>query len=568
MSEQITNRTWQDRLGGPYAVSARAFFITSSLALIYLLQVQNIASLTSVEILKWLAIYSVAILIVGILNLALERILFSERREVPVTPLIAFANHGLHGLLFALVLYDGSKVLGLNYSGNVIYQVSVTVLLSLWWGPMMAIFLDHRAENSEQRKVLVERAVATEALSIRQLQSRELLDEILHGEVAAELALAESDLRREAGNDDHAAVSEILKRTASQKVRPISHEMAKLVAINYPHIRWWRLPLNIVRNQPINFLMIIAIALVGGGAQQIELLGFRHALQIMISLYIFIAIFGSIANHLMKKYPERHMFIFISTSLLLQISIPVNVYFREIWAPGNSSVSWQIQQLISGLVLILTTSGFGAWSSINSRLNANFREDIDHRRIEAIATSRQIADQTREASRLLHGEVQTKLIACAMAIDHAAAVGDEKKLDQAITQSLTVLTSPIFGARFSQSLHEEISRKVSLWDQICTISFTIAEDLPDVDGVKVSQIGRVVEEAISNAVRHGHAKNLSIQLTRASSNSIDIEILDDGIGPQNGVPSLGSALLTQVSAGNWSLKKLENGTLLHLQIQG
>jgi signal transduction histidine kinase len=270
----------------------------------------------------------------------------------------------------------------------------------------------------------------------------------------------------------------------------------------------------------------------------------------------------------MKKYPEHHMLIFITTSLLLQISIPINVYFREIWAPGNSSVSWQIQQLISGLVLILTTSGFGAWSSINSRLNANFREDIDHRRIEAIATSRQIADQTREASRLLHGEVQTKLIACAMAIDHAAAVGDEKKLDQAITQSLTVLTSPIGRARFSQSLHEEISRKVSLWDQICTISFTISENVTDLDSRKVSQIGRVVEEAISNAVRHGHAKNLSIQLTKASSNSIDIEILDDGIGPQNGASSLGSALLTQVSGGNWSLKKLENGTLLHLQIQG
>ena len=568
MSEQSLSRTWQERLGGPYAVSARAFFITSGLALIYLLQVQNISSLSSEEILKWLAIYSVAILIVGLLNLTLEKILFSERREIPVSPFIALANHGLHGLLFALALYDGSKILGLNYSGNVIYQVSVTVLLSLWWGPMMAIFLDHRAENSEQRKVLVERAVTTETLSLHQLQSREILDEILHGEVAAELALAESELRTEAAKDDHVAVAEILRRTASQKVRPISHEMAKLVAINYPHIRWWRLPLNIVRNQPINVPMIIAIALVGGGAQQIELLGISHALQIMIALYIFIALFGFTANHLMKKYPERHTLIFISTSLLLQISIPVNVYFREIWAPGNSSASWQIQQLVSGLALILTTSGFGAWSSINNRLNANFREDIDHRRIEAIATSRHIADQTREAARLLHGEVQTKLVACAMAIDHAAAVGDEKRLNLAIAQALTVLTSPIGGAPFSQSIEEEISRKVSLWDQICTITFNIAEDVPKIDSARVSQIGRVVEEGISNAVRHGHAKNISIELTKAWSNSIDVEIRDDGIGPQNGEPSLGSALLTQVSNGHWALTKLESCTLLQLQIQG
>jgi two-component sensor histidine kinase len=314
--------------------------------------------------------------------------------------------------------------------------------------------------------------------------------------------------------------------------------------------------------------MIIAIALVGGGAQQIELLGIRHALQIMIALYFFIAICGFLANNLMKKHPEHHLLIFISASLFLQISIPINVYFREIWAPGNSSASWQIQQLFSGLVLILTTSGFGAWSSINSRLNANFGEDIDHRRIEAIAISRQIADQTREASRLLHGEVQTKLVACAMAIDHAAAVGDEKRLDLAIAHALSVLTSPIGGAPFSRSIKEEIARKVLLWDQICTITFNIAENVPKIDSARVSQIGRVVEEGISNAVRHGHAKNISIELTKAWSNSIDIEIRDDGIGPQNGEPSLGSALLTQVSAGNWSLKKLETGTLLQLQIQG
>ena len=568
MSEQIIDRTWQDRLGGPYAVSARAFFITSGLALIYLLQVQNVVSLTSTEILKWLAIYSAAILTVGILNLVLERILFSKRREVPVSPIIALANHGLHGLLFALTLYDGSKILGLNYSGNVIYQVSVTVLLSLWWGPMMAIFLDHRAENSEQRKVLVERAVAAEALSIRQLQSRELLDEILHGEVATELALAESELRREAGNDDHVAVSEILRRTASQKVRPISHEMAKLASINYPRIRWWRMPLNIVRNQPINVTMIIAIALVGGGAQQIELLGIAHALQIMIALYIVIAVFGYSANHLMKKYPKRHTLIFISTSLLLQLSIPINVHFRENWAPGNSSLSWQVQQFVSGLILIITTSGFGAWSSINHRLNANFREDIDHRRIEAIATSRHIAEQAREASRLLHGEVQTKLVACAMAIDHAAAVGDEKRLDMAIVQALAVLTSPFNSEPSSRTLHEEISRKVSLWDQICSITLIIAEDLSDFETTKVSQIGRVVEEGISNAVRHGHARNISIKLSKISHNLISIGILDDGLGPQNGEPSLGSALLTQASDGIWSLEKFENGTLLHLQIQG
>ncbi|CAN2176597.1 HATPase_UhpB-NarQ-NarX-like domain containing protein [Candidatus Nanopelagicaceae bacterium] len=573
MSEQtpehaFQERTWQERLGGPYAVSSRAFIITSLLALVYLLQVQNIASLAADEILKWLAIYVVAIAIVGTLNWVLERTTFAKRGAEPVSPVVAFVNHGVHGLLFGLALYDGSKILGLNYSGNVIYQLTVTVLLALWWGPMLAIFLDHRTENGERRRALVERAVATESLSIHQLQSRNLLDEILRSEVATELALAETELRRDAVKEDHVAVSALLRRTAREKVRPISHEMAKLAAINYPRIRWWRLPINIVNNQPINVVMIIAIALVGGGAHQIELLGLSNALKIMITLYIFIAVFGFTANSLMKRFPEHHASFFIGTSLLLQLSIPINVHFREIWAPGNSSLGWQIQQLLSGLVLIITTSGFGAWSAINKRLNANFSEDIDYRRIEAIAASRHIADQTREAARVLHGEVQTKLVACAMAIDHAAALGDEKKLDLAITQALTVLTTPISTNIVTESLQEEIARKVSLWDQICAISLTIAQDLPIADSGKISQIGRVVEEGISNAVRHGRAKSVSIEISKAWSNSFEIRIVDDGIGPGSGVPSLGSALLDQASAGNWSLKKVENGCLLRVEIKG
>ena len=118
------------------------------------------------------------------------------------------------------------------------------------------------------------------------------------------------------------------------------------------------------------------------------------------------------------------------------------------------------------------------------------------------------------------------------------------------------------------SISEEVQRKVSLWNEICTIESHISESNPITDPATVLIIGRVVEEGISNAIRHGRARKVEVRIDVLENREIDVHILDDGHGPQNGTPSLGSALLNQASKGNWSLKAKEKGSDLHLVISG
>jgi signal transduction histidine kinase len=61
----------------------------------------------------------------------------------------------------------------------------------------------------------------------------------------------------------------------------------------------------------------------------------------------------------------------------------------------------------------------------------------------------------------------------------------------------------------------------------CTCTFD-GEDLP-LDRTRALHLFRIVQEAVSNAVRHGRARHVSIELRR-TRNSVEVVVTDDGRG--------------------------------------
>lgn len=568
MSEQTPNRSWQDRLGGPYAISASSFFISTSLAFLFVAQIHNLASLEPRLIFRWVLVFITSALFLGFVNALLHATIFAERHLRPISLRYSLTNHGLQGLIFSLMLITGAKALDLPQDFNPYLQTVLMTGVSLWWGSTLTLFRDHQQENSENRKKLIERAVAAESLTQSQQESTKVLDELFKTSVSRELSEVERSLEENRYKQDWSATSGLLITAASKQVRDFSHELTLAKPIEYPRIRWTRLPRNIISHQPLNVWLIVVVILVTGGPQLTQLFGAFNAFTLIAMVLALVIAIGLPANVLMQKYPKRHSALFIAASLLMQLTIPINVHFREIWKPGISELNWQATQFVSGITLIMLSSGFGAWSDINSRLNRNLQEDLKERHIQAIASSRQIADRAREASKVLHGSVQSKLVACALAIDQAAVAGDEIRIREAIESAMTVLRTPLSSENVGSTISEEVQRKVSLWNEICRIRVSINEPTPVDDSSKVLVIGRVVEEGISNAIRHGHARNIDVQIEVLGRQEVDIHILDDGDGPQGGKQSLGSAMLNQVSNGNWSLTAREKGTDLHIVISG
>jgi two-component sensor histidine kinase len=76
----------------------------------------------------------------------------------------------------------------------------------------------------------------------------------------------------------------------------------------------------------------------------------------------------------------------------------------------------------------------------------------------------------------------------------------------------------------------------------------------------------VVREAISNAVKHGEAKNAQIKISLERSRLIRVVIENDGIPASQGAKTgFGSDFLDEV-AYSWSLKSAAGTTILKAKI--
>ena len=125
-----------------------------------------------------------------------------------------------------------------------------------------------------------------------------------------------------------------------------------------------------------------------------------------------------------------------------------------------------------------------------------------------------------------------------------------------------MLDQPASQTPGARTLSEELARKVGLWDGLCEISCALEPESLNVDSTAAVTIGRIVEEGISNAIRHGKASSIQIRITRVDESLVQITVSDNGLGPQHGRASVGSAYVQQASANRWSLTATSPGSRL------
>lgn len=160
----------------------------------------------------------------------------------------------------------------------------------------------------------------------------------------------------------------------------------------------------------------------------------------------------------------------------------------------------------------------------------------------------------------------------AMAIILEESVGDNNlaKKQQALDDAHLLLSSD-FSAPVSPSsrnIKDELLFRCQLWGGIVEIEIesSISQAAP---GIQVNAVGDAVEEALANAVRHGHASKINIEMHLTEIGDLACAITDNGVGISvDSRPGLGSAIFESITGGNWSRTARHDGpgTRLHLVI--
>ena len=566
-------RTIAARLGGRWAISLRACVITVIFGSLILLA-EGLSSASSPGLGPWLVLVLGSMILPLLILIFVEKTILRNRRSAPVSPIFVVCFNGFLGGLVNAGVWLGASQADISTRSASASSLITAVIVSMWWGSALTIFFDYQEQTRAERELLIDEAVRVEIAKMQQDQILQDMQSELAREVNRELlplqeemlSLKEkidvTELEPSARNfDSFNALSQNMRSTSQGSLRPMSRELWERASQSYPRTPWWSVLMSIPLHQPFRPVLLIGIHITLTMWGLLQLYGLTRGLVLLSAESLTIFIVGVSFNRLMRLFPRHHVALFMAGIVAFELPVILRATVRESWSPGSATLSWQITQVLVGIFLIFLTSGISGWVDESGQLRDKFRSQTDASTIETIARSRQMAGLARETARHIHGSVQTRLVACAIAMDQATKAQDARRLNVVLLEALEILEDPLARAPEDNSIEEEVFHKAELWQGICKVEVKINQDVHVWPG-KVSQVGLIVEEGLANAVRRGDATWVSISITFISEREILVTIEDDGLGPGQGPPGIGSAIIGQASNGNWQLEATAGGSRL------
>lgn len=472
--------------------------------------------------------------------------------------------------IFALSELLITRSLGLQASTQPLAGVLITILAVATIGIGLMVLMQARRLEDERRASLLEEGIALELArqevgEIVQRMQMALHTDIDDALVSARTGLEErlKDQERALGQEHWPAIAQELRSTAEDTVRPLSRSLWSRTTMHDSRLGLVGIIRNIVTQQPFRPLAVIVIYVLAASAESITILGWRVGLLTLAVGVALIAVLLTIGNRVMQRYPQQHAAIFISTVFLVEITGLLSFPARALW--GSTDYTWSefIASVVFGSAVIVASSALGSIRTHRDDIARTFQAEIDRELIESHATSRQVAQLARESARILHGAVQTRLIACAVVIERATQTQDVVAFRRALQEAHTVLTEPLVTASHDDlTLLTAVEHKVSLWSSLCSVDFSVDAAIAEGRGRLARDVGRVVEEGLSNAIRHGGATYIRIDIA-TDENSVLVLVNDNGVGPSPGNPGLGSSMLDSMSE-QWSLSRSAEGATLRV----
>ena len=168
----------------------------------------------------------------------------------------------------------------------------------------------------------------------------------------------------------------------------------------------------------------------------------------------------------------------------------------------------------------------------------------------------------------IHGKILTRLASISLKLDSASKAEDTEAFSEALQTLTSLLSAP--DAEFeeeSKDLQAELKSRIEPWSGLLTITLSISPDLESIQSPRVKDLGQVVEELISNSIRHGKATRIDLKISHSEGSDIQITALDDAtVSPPESANNagLGTRIFNLASDGRWSIAQVGSSTEFRL----
>lgn len=256
----------------------------------------------------------------------------------------------------------------------------------------------------------------------------------------------------------------------------------------------------------------------------------------------------------------------INSSLIVVI-----LNFNSSQIVGDSPVATPLKFVVASTLVSIITLLFHANRAHTLDVEAFIKQGV----IE-LSLDRAIEVQNRqELSRInkvwlqhIHGTVKSKVYAAALIIEKAESNKSPEVYVESLAKARELLISTTEPpTQESRTAAREVEFRIDRWDGLVEIVLIVKVDDLDMFISKPQAYGDLIEEGITNAVRHGRCTSMQISIYSETPGELITEITDNGKGLENYKQGIGSALFEVGTKGNWSLTRngQENRTTLRLE---
>lgn len=336
------------------------------------------------------------------------------------------------------------------------------------------------------------------------------------------------------------------------EVRPLSRQLWKIEDQKITRFSFWDLLMETLRNQPFAPLLTALAFAPVPFLVSLTTASFADALiKITFNMAAIFMVF-SIGQVIGRRFGLLPI-VFGASILVSALSV---VFLNlALFSPSTPISGFKPLILMIfwigslAVFMALARTALRKGSSIAAELaSLNQPQDGEYLRGSSLSLS------NRDLANFLHSTVQNQLLSAAMSIESDAS--QQEYSDESIrTLERALLNQGAEAVGPDRSFESVLETVVKRWRPLLQIETRVSLGTNREPGVVFAQ---VLEEGISNAVRHGEASRLAIELSQQGK-SIKLEIEDDGFGPRNGALGLGNALFDDATKGNWQLTARDKG---------
>lgn len=529
----VLGSTVGDLIGGRWAISWIAYVLNAPVNLVAVGSNAGSSGLDAPWA-AWLLASTLGYLGFGAVFLAAHLTLFRHRAARPVSAGRVAWLGGIAGGIRGLIVAMLAASWGLVPSDLLLLveRVAIGIVLGALLVPLVAFMLGSIDAYRSQRRALLAQSRRLRAIALQEAGVSRELEAALVTSVQAELD--------EVVRTGDPAVA----RAVSHRIWGDGHRVAP-----EPRMHWQDVLQASIQRNPFATLPVAGIWAIAAFGTLTTAIGLPRALAQIAFSILAISIMFAFGRRLVARQPQHALAIVVGTLVALVVvtgPIASALFDPRPWPTGASLV---IANALWLPLLTLTVGFVTAAVRSGEAVLTDLCDMVSEDELAAIVAHDEQERLRAELAGRLHGSIQSKLlVAAARPLDDAARA-----------EWVSALREPPITRASGADLADRLMTLAEPWQALVDIDLDLAGDVPP---AAHDRIIRIVEEAITNAYRHGSASSVRIRVVAQRAHTL-VEVVDNGRGIRPGTtPGLGSAILDVLAPDAWVRERDGDETML------